>query len=269
MKSKKAINSHVILPKSILEKFSYVDEKGNHIIKYINLNTLKIEEDKTSRFNTQLGYYSRENEKILSDNAESKIGNVIKKIQEIKEDTVFNESDIKSIYKFLAYQVIRTDFFSEKLKEKFNISIENKLIKNIMINDELKLNTVYKVVEDSDIHILINNTKIKFVLPANTMYTFNANSEEYIWIQILSPDIAISFMPRGTIKKLSNSADNNKFKILNFYEENTDIINNFNLRALGVQYKDKTQYRYVIGLDKELKQLINIIKKKGVKYVKF
>lgn len=40
---------------------------------------MQIKSSTTASFNTQLGYYSKQNEKILSQESESKIGNVIKK----------------------------------------------------------------------------------------------------------------------------------------------------------------------------------------------
>ena len=35
--------------------------------------------------------------------------------------------------------------------------------------------------------VIINNSNVKFVLPTNSMYTFNPNSNEYTWILVLSP----------------------------------------------------------------------------------
>lgn len=259
MKKKKNINSHVTIPKSILEKFAYVDEKENHIVKYIDLNTLEIKKEKTSRFNTRLGYYSKKIEKILSDEAESKIGNVIKKLQEIDENTTITEKDINSIYKFLAYQVIRTDSFSERLKKEFQIPLDNKAIKNAFINEELDLNIIYNIVKNTDVYIIINVSNSKFVLPANLMYTFNPDSDEYKWVQVLSPNIALVFIKKGTIRKIHNNEYKENVKIVKFTKEQVDIINGFNIRALGVQLKDKTEMKYIVGLDNELKYLVDIM----------
>ena len=117
------------------------------------------------------------------------------------------------------------------------------------------------MIKDEDIHIIIDNSETKLVLPINSMYTFNPNSNEYTWIIILSPNIAISFMPKGTIKKLSNGKDDSKVKILEFRKEQEDIIKSFNLRAIGTQYKDSSEMKCVIGLEKELNYLIDIINK--------
>lgn len=93
------------------------------------------------------------------------------------------------------------------------------------------------------------------------MYTFNPNSNEYTWILILSPVIAVSFMPQGTIKKLSNNKDCSKVKIIEFREEEEEIINSFNLRAIGTQCKDSSKFKCVIGLENELNNLIDIVNK--------
>ena len=78
--NKDQINSHIYVPKSILNRFSTRDEKNRKIIQYIDLEDMQVKKAKTSSFNTRLGYYNKENEEILSREAESKIGNVIKKI---------------------------------------------------------------------------------------------------------------------------------------------------------------------------------------------
>ena len=262
MKNKKYINSHVVIPKSILEKYAYIDGKRRHIIKYIDLNTLEIKEEKTSKFNTEIGYYSVDNEKILSDEAESRIGNVIKKLQEINVDTNFEQKDIESIYKFIAYQVIRTDFFSEKLKKEFEFDLDNKIIKNKFIEEEQKLNILYNIIRDTDMYVIVNFSNIKFVLPSNLMYTFDADTEEYKWITILSPDIALVLLRKGMINKIHNIEDEIKsIKIVKFENEQKDIINAFNLSGLGVQFKNNNEKGYIIGLENELKGLLNIIEK--------
>ena len=262
MKKKNDINSHIVIPKSILEKFAHIDQKERHLIKYIDLNTLKFKEEKTTKFNAEIGYYSVQNENILSREAESKIGNVIKKLQEINEDTDFTQKDIESIYRFLTYQVIRTDFFSEKLKKEFEFDLENKIIKNKFIVEEQKQNIIYNVIQDTDMYIIINFSDTKFVLPLNLMYTFDANTEEYKWVTILSPSIALVLLRKGMINKIHNIDDNKKcVKIVKFENEQIDIINAFNLRALGVELKNNNEKKYIIGLENELNSLLDIMEK--------
>lgn len=261
MKKIDKINSHIYVPKSILNRFATIDEKNRKILQYIDFKDMQIKKATTSSFNTKLGYYSKQNEEILSREAESKIGNVIKKIENIDDNTKLNKKDIEAIYRYLAYQILRTDYFSYELNNRFKTNWSNKFIKNELIREETELDTVYNVIKDEDIHIIIDNSETKLVLPINSMYTFNPNSNEYTWILILAPNIAISFMPKGTIKKLSNGKDDSKVKILEFRKEQEDIIKSFNLRAIGTQYKDSSEMKCVIGLEKELNYLIDIINK--------
>lgn len=262
MKSSNEINSHIFVPKSILNRFSNKDEKGNNIVKYIDLNDMQVKSAKTSSFNTQLGYYNINNEKILDKEAESKIGNVIMKLLKLNLGEELKESEINMIYKFLTYQIIRTEYFSEKLKERLGINIRNKVIKNVMIAKENEINTLYKVVKNLDMHIIINKTDNKFIIPISTMYTFNSESEsDFIWIQILSPDIAIVFMDKGKIKKISSGKYDGNVQILLFEEEQKKIIDGFNIRAIVAQYKEKTKMRYVIGRKKELEKYLKVVKK--------
>ena len=93
------------------------------------------------------------------------------------------------------------------------------------------------------------------------MYTFNPDSNEYIWMLILSPSIAISFIPENTIKKLSKGKDKSKIKIIEFRKDQEDIIKSFNIRSIGAQYRGHSKLKCVIGLENELNYLLNIINK--------
>ena len=147
------------------------------------------------------------------------------------------------------------------MNKRFGTNLNSKFIKNELIKEEVELNTLYNVLKNEDIHVIINNSNVKFVLPTNSMYTFNPNSNEYTWILVLSLNIAVSFMPQGTIKKLGNGKDNGKAKILEFGKEQEEIINKFNLRAIGTHCKDSSIIKCVIGLEKELNNLVDIINK--------
>ncbi len=72
MSKKDEIDSHIFIPKSILNRFARIDKKNRKIINYIDCNDMQIKSSTTESFNTQLGYYSKQNEKILSDESESK-----------------------------------------------------------------------------------------------------------------------------------------------------------------------------------------------------
>lgn len=261
MKKIDKINSHIYVHKSILNRFATIDEKNRKILQYIDFKDMQIKKATTSSFNTKLGYYGKQNEEILSREAESKIGNVIEKIENIEDNTKLNKKDIEAIYRYLAYQILRTDYFSHELNNRFKTNWSNKFIKNELIREETELDTVYNVIKDEDIHVIANKSETNFVLPINSMYTFNLDSNEYIWLLILSPNIAISFMPENTIKKISNDKDTSKIKIIEFRKEQEDIIKSFNIRAIGTQYKGYSKLKCVIGLEKELNYLVNIINK--------
>ena len=137
--NKDQINSHIYVPKSILNRFATSDEKNRKIIQYIDLEDMQVKKAKTSSFNTRLGYYNKENEEILSREAESKIGNVIKKIENIDDLANLNTKDIESIYRYLSYQILRTDYFAYELNNRFKTNWNNKFIKNELIKEENEL----------------------------------------------------------------------------------------------------------------------------------
>ena len=111
---KDIINSHIYVPKSILNRFAVRNEKNYRIIYYIDLENKQIKSASTKSFNTQLGYYYSYNEQILKNEAEDKIGEVIRKIEDSIENININEADITLMKKFLAYQLIRTDYLAKK-----------------------------------------------------------------------------------------------------------------------------------------------------------
>ena len=166
------------------------------------------------------------------------------------------EKDIDILYKFLAYQVIRTDFFAKTAKERLKIFHNDNLktIKNTLITVEEKLNTTYRAIKDLDIHILKNKTNLKFIMPISSMYTFNGESKHnYLWIQVLTPDIVIAFMEKGTVNSLCNQ--NNKLSMIKIFDEG--IIEGLNMQALKVQNKEEMKMKYVIGYYDDLIKTLN------------
>ena len=203
---KNKINSHIYVPKSILNRFAVRNEKNNKIIYYIDLENKQIKTASTKSFNTQLGYYHIYNEQILKNEAEDKIGEVIRKIEDSIENVNLNEFDITLIKKFLAYQLIRTDYLAKKIQEIENLDDTIQEIKNDNIFIESKLEIFFKTFEKCDVEILINTSSSEFVLTSNATYVIYENNDsnnDYMMVQVLSPKIAILFYKENTLKKLN------------------------------------------------------------------
>ena len=119
MKKNKMINSHVYLARSILNKFSYRGKNNAHMIKYIDTNDMIIKEKSTKKFNSELGYYSYNNEQLLKNNIEEKIGIIIHKLEENRKnnitDFVLLEKDKFYLTTYLAYQWLRSESLVETI----------------------------------------------------------------------------------------------------------------------------------------------------------
>ena len=255
---KNKINSHIYVPKSILNRFAVRNEKNNKIIYYIDLENKQIKTASTKSFNTQLGYYHIYNEQILKNEAEDKIGEVIRKIEDSIENVNLNEVDITLIKKFLVYQLIRTDYLAKKLQEIENLDDTIQEIKNDNIFIESKLKILFKTFEKCDVEILINTSSSEFVLTSNATYVIyenNNSNNDYMMVQVLSPKIAILFYKENTLKKLNI---NKKFQVI--YESNSARIENLNLMALATSIKGNA--KFIVGKENDIKNIYKFMNNK-------
>lgn len=255
---KKEINSHIYIPKSILNRFAVRDERNYKIIYYIDLEEKKIKSSSTKSFNTQLGYYNIYNEKILKNEAEDMIGEVIQKIEDSIENVSFNENDINSIKNFFAYQLIRTDYSARKIQEIECLEDTIQKIKNDNIFIESKLEIFFKTFKKCDLEILINTSSSEFVLTNNATYVIYENNDvnnDYMMVQVLSPKIAILFYKENTFRKFNI---NKKFQVI--YESDSNKIKNLNLRALGTSIKGNA--KFIVGKENDIKNIYKLISNK-------
>lgn len=157
------VDSHIIIPKSILKDFKSEDTR----VYYINSKTNKIKFGSARKFNTRFGYYSLAFEEFLSKNYENNIGKIKKKI----EDVFFSNSDVKQcniaiedIQNFLDSSLIRNPQFVLDVNEK---SLSSKLIYkgyNTEFLMNLQNNSIDHLFKDFIIYLLINKTNEGLVL---------------------------------------------------------------------------------------------------------
>lgn len=77
------VNSHIIIPNSILEHFGYKSREGIKI-DYLDMNDKIIKSEKTKKYKTEYGYYSKFVEDILNNDFETKIAMVTKEIHDFR-----------------------------------------------------------------------------------------------------------------------------------------------------------------------------------------
>ena len=139
-----SINSHIYIPESILNRFSFRDKDSRKMINYIDIKERQIKESTTRRFNSEMGYYTDNNETFLSSEIESSIGRIIRKVEDsIKQKNYkipLTMKEEKNVIDYLTYSFLRCDFESIYLKEKLNLNEDIKKIKNAIIELEIEKN---------------------------------------------------------------------------------------------------------------------------------
>ncbi len=263
---KEGINSHTCIAKSILKRFADKNEKNQYMIQYIDFSTMKIEEMAIIKFNVVQGYYSKTNEKILADNSESLIGMFISKYESSNINNI-DKHDIDFLYKYLAYQLLRQDYFMKMLMKDDRSLLTIRDFKNMSIKEEEKYLIIYNALRELNMNIQIiqNNTNTNFVLPFNSMYSFEFNDNNYFWILVLSPKLSVSFSKEKiNNESYDNNLDEPEQLIIRFDNEYEDLIKRMNVRALGSEYLGykKTKQGTIIGKKEELEFLLELGKAK-------
>ena len=215
--------SHVYIPRLVLNKFMYRNKNSSKIINYIDFTENRIKSISTKRFNTIKGYYTDENEKKLADFCESKIGNVIKELENsyIKYGINFKIDDkSKSILKsYIVYQMLRDDDFIEYTKEigsnnypyssnyyslleserdKMNL-ISNRVLKNYYIHFEETDRTFYDYFSTLSVMIKFNSSGKEFLLTNTNPIVKKFNNYSWLLNFTLTPRILIMPFTAGNL----------------------------------------------------------------------
>ena len=122
------VNSHVTIPKSFLRHFGRKSKDGM-IVDYIDMDCMTIESKKAKEYGAVYGYYNKFIEKYLSDNFETKIGNIRKEINNFRNNEIenlnFSKEKLEDIYNFFDI----TTYRNPKMLEQLNASsLSSKLI---------------------------------------------------------------------------------------------------------------------------------------------
>ena len=144
-----AIKSHKYIPRSILRHFSERDKNNHYMIYYITSDSNKINARSIKSFNTENGYYSRTNEKILAKEEEEPLGAFIHNFSSQVNKKEISENNIVALRRYLSYQMLRSDFLIEQIKKKLHLQDEIKKIKSIEENwKEIESKLAYYIEHD-------------------------------------------------------------------------------------------------------------------------
>ena len=266
---KKEIKSHVYIPNSILKKFGYKDDNNAFVIDYIDFSDNKIKTMPTKQYNIERGYYDNENEQILANEVENKIGNVIKKLEKDLRECGVNakltKKEVDVLFKYISYYLIRNDEAIEALNDirinrvpyslKYNLALtaeknvinkkDPRILKNELIKNEKANRLINYALSDMGIVIFYNKTNRK-VLITNSTKTLKTEKREYSYITLsITPDIFISVV-NGNLNK-------ERYEIQVIDDEITiEGYNNY----LYLIARETTPY-IIVGNREELERILN------------
>lgn len=240
---KKTINSHVILPKSILDRFSHRKKEGDYVY-YLDLNDKKIKEKKSRLLGTLKYYYTDKIEDELDRKFESKIGEVIKDI----EDSIFKNHQ-RELTDLDYIKIIRDFFKITKLRdpqflEHFNKDISTKYNARINQNKVIEYNEVIEYFDEKKVYLIINTSKFGFVTSYTLAHPFIVNEGD-VYFMVVSPKIA--FAIHEQIK--SDEID------VGFYDEQSVL----RVNLLYYRLEKGRSNNFIVGLKDDLDRLTSQI----------
>ena len=251
---------HIQIPDSILRRFGtrkvvQTDkgcEKGYFTY---SMNMLgEIEEVNTKKYQTEVGYYDKEVETNILGHNESKIGNLIDKIEKNDEFSLY-EKDCEIVKEFLIKVFLRSLI---TVKDYCNNSITWPLVENppqnhLLYEFENYKNQYMKLFEGYSLNICINKTKVNFILPQSCIYNISMKDGEQIYVFPISPIMAITLN-----SKIENYiATDGVLEYQKIVDEN--VVHKFNKRAILEEYNYNKQN--VFAKEKrDLEQYLDYIK---------
>lgn len=250
----KKIKSHIYLAESILKRFSFQDKNKKYWLNYIDTNSMQIRLESTRRFNRELGYYTYKNELKLKSNSEEKIGNIITKLENHrknnKTDFILSKKDKEILTKYLAYQWLRSDYLMQEIKNRINVFLPIKNLKNLFIEEEDRTKLITKQTEEMGICIVFNNTNSGYVINSSTSVFNKDSSDYYIVTIILTPNIAIHYSKKDSLKNVLELQDDVYITTIN----DEKIILEENMRTLNATYN--LSPNFVVGRKKDLEMIL-------------
>lgn len=198
------VNSHIIIPKSILKHFSKKTRDG-WIVSYYSFKEKKICFSKIKEYGTEYGYYDMKIEERLAQQYELQFNSITEKITKfvrggIKE--IFLKKEL--IHSFLDITVYRRPTFTSKVNEKFPYD-------NLNHNQILELVTSIKMphlFSNMEINLIVNRTNKSFLISESLYTTIYVNGNEVIIFPV-NPKFCIALMDPKYFEtyKLNNFID--------------------------------------------------------------
>lgn len=243
------VDSHVQLPKSIINNFRISKENGNVYV--LNLDTREIEEKGPKKIGIKYGHYNEMIEELLCKKYEHPLSLIKNKLEKWNQDHaagMLSEEEIETIKSFLKMLICRDpqmieDVYSGSVLAKF-FGIKPSASDIVRYADKINLNNKYFA--DNYPVIIFNNTKVPFVTSISGVYLWKSEFGGNNWWFPLTPIIAIHFVDKYVFEEMYNNSTCADL----FCEDEVKQMNK------NIMLQDKSIFRIIISNDKnELERL--------------
>lgn len=196
------VESHIVIPQSFLKSFGYKTQNG-FFVDYMDTVTSEIKSEKTNKFGTKYGYYIKIIEDRISDEYESKIGLINKKLDLLYKGNLIT-LDVKE-------EKIIMDFFditlyrNPKSLEDFNkYSVTSILVggydQNFLL-DMIMSKKFPHTFKDLCINFIINKTTRNFIINESMISSIKVDNNNEVIILPINHKVCIALMTKEYMKK--------------------------------------------------------------------
>ena len=198
------VNSHIIIPNSFLEHFGYRTQDGIRI-DYIDINEKSIKNEKTKRYKTQYGYYSKLIEDILNQEFESKITIITKELHDFRNqkniNLILDKDKIEVMHNFFDVTTYRNiDVLNQVNRESLSSVLVGEYTHNQLMEFIFR-NEFPHVYKDLKFNIIINKTDRDFVINDSMISSINGDGGNEIIIMPMNKKECLALMKEDYYKK--------------------------------------------------------------------
>lgn len=221
------VESHILIPKCILKQF----QDSANTIYYYEVADKKVKLGRSDKLNTKHGYYSHHVEKFLSDNIESPLGRVLKKLNESYQkyltvsclDIYLSIKDLDCIKRYVYSLLARSPSALTCVKNGFVFErfYAQQSIRDMTVYDMCRLIEEQPFLEEYQMSIIFCRNNDEFVLPMQGIVDYMFCQTE-MWTVPLTNKICVNF-------------SKGQYNFDKFYFSTTDFVNKVNSFAFEQQ----------------------------------
>jgi len=249
-KNKKTYKSHIVLVKQLIKPYCFKTQEGKQV-KFYNVKTNQIEQDKLNSLDVETEYFDSTTEECLDKYVESPFADTVLKLEKMMDSNLtegITLKDLDVIRRFFQFSILRNkEFFKKILNESAFSSLMQGFSPSIMLAFSNVTNSKFK---NKRISIIRNITSkdYGFVCPHNVVYYFKNPFHKLF-------DLAITINTKTILcLNLEQECD---------YIDIIELNNELDVRAINCAaylVEKNHSVEYIVGKENDLKRLIDDIK---------